>query len=410
MDMHKILSTFRSLKYKNFRLFFPGLITSQIGIWIQNIAIGWIIYNMTHSPLMMGMIMFCNALPLFLFTPFAGVIIDKFNKHKLLITIQILFAVQALLIAILTLGGLIRIWNIILLGLFINIIAAVDVPLRQSMFVHLVDDKKDLSNAISLNSTCFNVARLVGPALAGILIAAVGEGICFLINFLCILPSVILVSFMKINEEKSEHVKNETIIEGLKEGINYVIHDSKVITLLWFLCVFGFIGMTYPMLMPIYTKEVFKANADILGWLMATAGIGALISSLILASKNTIRGLKYILCSGAILFSISMIILGFSQIIKLSIIAMFFLGLGMTASITSDNTLLQSVIDNEIRGRVMSIHAICYMGSTSISSLFAGIIAEHLGIEKTFIIFGTILLFSAFIFLYRFLHLSFKYK
>ena len=177
--MNRLLSTFKSLKYRNFRLFFPGLIVSQIGIWIQNIAIGWLVYDMTRSPFMMGFIMFCNAIPLFLLTPFVGVFIDKLNKHKLLMLIQILFASQALIISILTFCGLLRIWNIIILGLFLNVIAAVDLPLRQSIFVHLVDDKKDLGNAISLNSTCFNLARLVGPAIAGILVASVGVGVCF---------------------------------------------------------------------------------------------------------------------------------------------------------------------------------------------------------------------------------------
>ncbi len=406
--MNKILNTFRSLKYKNFRLFFPGLIISQIGIWIQNIAIGWIIYNLTKSPLIMGIIMCTNAIPLFIITPFAGVIIDKFNRHKMLITIQILFAIQAFLIAFVTLSDFIRVWNIILLGLFINTIAAIDVPLRQSMFVYLVEDKNDLSNAISLNATCFNVARLVGPALAGILIASVGEGICFLINFICIIPAIILVSFMDIKEEKSEHVKNETIIEGLKEGIKYVVFDKRLMTLMCFLLIFAFIGMTYPMLMPVYTKEIFKSNADILGYLMASAGVGALVSSLILASKNTVQGFKYILCSGAFLFSVCMIILGFSSNIILSITTMFFLGLGMTACITSDNTIMQSIIDNEVRGRVMSIHAICYMGSVSLSSLVAGFVAEHIGIGSTLILYGVLLLISSFIFLYLFKHISFE--
>ncbi|MBQ9246201.1 MFS transporter [bacterium] len=406
--MNRILSTFRSLKYKNFRLFFPGLIASQIGLWIQNIAMGWLVYNMTKSPFMMGTIMFFNAIPLFFVTPFAGVIIDKFSRHKLLIIIQILFAVQSLLLAILTLSGLIRIWNIILLGIMLNAIAAIDIPLRQSMFVFLVDDKKDLGNAISLNSTCFNLARLAGPAIGGILIAATGEGMCFLINFLCFLPSVILVSFMKINEQKSEHVKEETLLEGLKEGIEYVKSDIRIILILIFLSLFCFLGMTYPMLMPIYTKDVFNANADTLGFLMAAAGIGALISSLLIASKNTIRGLKYIECIGGIVFSISFILLGFSNNIKLSIIFMFFLGLGMTACITSVNTLIQSIIDNEKRGRVMSIHAICYLGTTSISSFCAGTVAEHIGIKNTLIILGLILLAASLYFLYRFSKLQFN--
>lgn len=217
----KLTQTFRSLKYRNFRLFFPGLITSQVGIWIQNVALSWVVYDMTQSPFMMGTIMFLNTIPLFIITPFAGVIVDKFNRHRLLMIIQICFALQAFLMAAITLGRYLRIWNIIILGVFLNIVAAIDAPLRQSTYVLLVDDKNDLGNAISLNSTCFNMARLLGPAVAGVLLSAVGAGWCFAINFLCILPCVFLVAMMKFKDEKSEKVKNETIFEGLKEGLDY---------------------------------------------------------------------------------------------------------------------------------------------------------------------------------------------
>ncbi len=390
--MNKLISTFRSLKYKNFRLFFPGLIISQIGIWIQNIALGWIVYDMTKSPFLMGTIMFCNSLPLFIITPFAGVVIDKFSKHKLLMIIQILYALQAFLLTVTTILNKLEIWNIVILGLFINIVAAIDTPLRQSMFACLVDDKKDLGNAISLNSTCFNLARLIGPAIGGILIASVGKGLCFFINFICFIPSIYLVSKMNITQQITEHVKNETILEGLKEGISYIKNNEKVITLLIFLSVFCFIGMTYPMLMPIYTKDVFNYNADMLGYLMAAVGIGALFASLLIASKNTINNMKYILCMGSFIFSLCFVVLGLSHNYFISLIAMFFLGMGMTSCITCDNTLLQSVINDEIRGRVMSIHVICFMGTVSISNFICGIIAQHIGISNTFIALGTVLL------------------
>ncbi len=354
--------------------------------------------------------MFFNAIPLFILTPFAGVIIDKFSKHKLLMIIQILFALQAFLLAVSTLLGVLKLWNIVLLGLFLNIVAAVDTPLRQSIFVNLVDDKKDLGNAISLNSTCFNLARLAGPAIAGVLIAAVGEGICFLINFLCFLPSIFLVSMMKVNEKKDEHVKNETMIEGLKEGFVYIKDDKRIILVLILLSFFSFIGLTYPMLMPVYTKDVFAANADILGYLMAIAGIGALIASLLIASKQTFRGFKYIVCAGVFFFGLGFFVLGFSHNIVLSMFAMFILGFGMTTGLTSMNTLIQAVVSDEKRGRVMSFHAICYMGTTSISNFVAGTIAEHIGISYTMILFGFILAVVALFFLYKFRNLNFQQK
>lgn len=389
--MNRFASAFRSLKYRNFRLFFPGLVTSQVGIWIQNVAISWVVYDMTRSPFMMGAIMFFNTIPLFLVTPFAGVIVDKFNRHKILMSIQVLFALQALLMAVFALSGHLRIWNIMLLGLFLNTIAAIDAPLRQSTYIILVDDKKDLGNAISLNSTCFNLARLLGPALAGILLSLVGVGWCFAINFICIFPSIILVAMMRFEDVKSEKIKNETIWEGFKEGLAYAFSSEQIVTLLSFLGIFAFIALTYPMLMPIYTKEILHGNSVALGDTMSAAGIGALCASMFLASKTTLRGMKYILCAGALLLSIAFIILGFVNNLVAACLVMFCVGFGMVSATIPDNTLLQSVVDDDKRGRVMGIHTICFLGATSLSNLIAGSIAQFIGISHTMILFGVIL-------------------
>ncbi len=408
--MHGITSAFRALRYRNFRLFFPGVAMSQIGIWIQNVAISWLVYDMTKSPLTMGTVMFFNAIPLFILTPFAGVIIDKFNRHRLLILVQILFSIQALLITLVTFFDVIQIWNIILLGVFLNCIAAIDMPLRQSTFVCLVDEPKDLSNAISLNSTCFNVARLLGPAIAGLLIAHAGITVCFLVNFLCILPMIFLVMQLKIKDAKCAHVKEESILEGLKEGFDYAAKTPEISTLLIYLAIFSFIGMTYPMLMPIYTTEILRANADTLGFLMGAAGVGALCSSLFLAAKTSLVGLRRVLFAGAVVFSLGFITLGIFSSKIIAIAAMFAVGLGMTSSITPDNTLTQAIVDDDKRGRVMSLNAICYMGTTSISSFTAGFIAHLIGIANTFILFGALMLFFGAVFGYRFSKLKFNSK
>jgi len=408
--MHGLTSAFRALQYRNFRLFFPGVAISQIGIWIQNVAIAWLVYDMTKSPLTMGTVMFFNAIPLFVLTPFAGVIIDKFNRHKLLIAVQILFCIQALLITLITFFDVVQIWNIIALGIFLNCIAAIDVPLRQSTFVCLVDDPKDLGNAISLNSTCFNVARLLGPALGGLLIAHAGITVCFFVNFLCILPMIYLVTKLNIKDVKCRRIQEETIFEGLKEGIDYALKTPEILTLLLYMAVFSFIGMTYPMLMPIYTSEILHDKADTLGFLMGAAGVGALCSSLFLAAKTSLVGLRRILFAGAIVFSTGFITLGLCHTKFIAIIAMFCVGLGMTSSITPDNTLTQAVVDDDKRGRVMSLNAICYMGTTSISSFVAGFIADLTGISNTFIIFGVVMLLFGIGFGYRFSTLTFKSK
>ncbi len=408
--MNRVKTTFRSLKYRNFRLFFPGLITSQVGIWIQNVAISWVVYSLTKSPFMMGGILFINTLPLFIVTPFAGMVIDKFNRHKLLLIIQILFALQAFLMAFAAISGHLELWNIIPLGLFLNITAAIDAPLRQSTYVLLVDDRADLSNALSLNAACFNVARLVGPALAGVLLSAVGVAWCFSINFLCILPCVFLVMMMDFKDKKSESVKNKSIIEGVKEGLEYAFHSQQITTLLAFAGIFSFIALTYPLLMPIYTTEVLHSGADTLGWLMSCTGVGALCSSIFLASKTSLRGLKYILCTGAIILSSGFIIMGLLNHTLYSCITMFFVGLGFTSAITSDSTLLQSILEDDKRGRIMSLYSICFMGATSISNLVAGSITQFFGIANTMIIFGAILLLSTIMFAIRFCHLNFKSK
>ena len=405
--MNRVKTTFRSLKYRNFRLFFPGLITSQVGIWIQNVAISWVVYDLTKSPFMMGLIVFINTIPLFVVTPFAGMIIDKFDRHKLLMRIQILFAIQAFLMAMFAMSGGLKIWNIILLGLFLNIIAAIDTPLRQSTYVLLVDDKKDLGNALFLNAACFNVARLVGPAVAGVLISAFGIGWCFSINFLCILPCVFLVMMMRFEDKKSEKVKNESIIDGIKEGVDYALHSPQITTLLSFLGIFSFIALTYPLLMPIYTREVMHSGAASLGWLMSCTGVGALCSSIVLASKTSLRGLKYILCFGAMLLSSGFIILGLIHNLTLACLIMFFIGFGLTSALTPDSALLQSIVEDDKRGRIMSLHSICFMGATSISNFAAGTIAQFFGVANTFIIFGSVMLLTAIIFITIFYRLEF---
>lgn len=408
--MNRITAAFRSLKYRNFRLFFPGLVTTQVGIWIQNVAISWVVYEMTNSPFVMGLITFFNTLPLFLVTPFAGVIIDKFNRRKLLMMIQILFALQAFFIALFALSGHLRIWNIVLLGVFLNTIAAIDTPLRQSTYIHLVDDKSDLSNAISLNSTCFNVARLVGPAIAGILLSLVGAGGCFAINFICIFPSVILVSMMDFEDVKSEEVKKITIIQGLKEGWEYAFSSEQILTLLSIVALFTSIALTYPMLMPIYTKDVLHSGTQVLGYVMSSAGIGALTISIMLAAKTTLRGLKYILCLGTFLLSLAFICLGFTKNIIPACVFMFCIGFGMTSSMTPENMLLQSIVDDDKRGRIMSIHTICFLGATSLSNFMAGSIAQIIGISNAMKLFGVILFTASLFYTIKLYRMQFKSK
>lgn len=390
--MNKLATTFRAFKYRNFRLFFPGLAISQIGIWIQNIAISWIVYDITKSPLTMGTVMFFNAIPLFVLTPFMGVLVDKYNRHKLLFLVQILFALQASLMTLITMSEQIQLINIILCGVFLNCVASLDAPLRQSTFILLVDDKQDLQNAITLNASMFNIARFIGPAIGGLLIAYTNITFCFFINFLCILPNIFLVKMMKISDNKSTEIKNENILNGLKIGIKYVFHNPQILLLQIYLAIFCLLMLAYPMLMPIYTVEVLKSNAHILGYILGAVGVGSLITSLFLSSKTTINGMKKILYQGCLSICLAYITLGFISNIYLTMVIMFFAGVGLTCVTSPQNILLQNIIAEEKRGRVMSINTLCYMGTISLSSYLCGILAHNFGIKNTFIILGIIML------------------
>ena len=393
--MQKLKLMFRAFKYRNFRLFFPGLAVSQIGIWIQNITIAWLVYDITKSPFAMGTIMCITSIPLMLIMPFAGVLADKFNRQKLLFIVQILFALQALLITIFTVTGNIKIWSIVVCGLFLNSIAAIDNPLRQSTFVLLVDDPKDLPNAISLNSACFNVARFIGPAIGGLLIAHTSISVCFFINFLLILPNIYLVSQMKINDEKSEEIKNEGMLHSLQTGLSYVFKHHQICVLQFYFALFCLIMLSYPMLMPVYVSKVLGGNADTLGFILGAVGVGSLLASLLLATKTTVNWMRRILFAGCTTVCLAYILVGNFSNITLTIILMFFAGLGISSFTSTEIMLLQSVIANSKRGRVMSINGLCFAGTNAISSFFAGSLANTFGISQTFIILGATMLILA---------------
>ncbi|MCH5284029.1 MAG: MFS transporter [Akkermansiaceae bacterium] len=393
--MKKIYSMFRALKYRNFRLFFPGLAVSQVGIWVQNIAISWLVYNLTQSPLTMGTVMFCNSLPFFLITPFAGFLIDKFNRHTLLMAVQILFAVQALLMTLITAAGLEAVWNIIALGVLLNAIAALDAPLRQSSFVCLVDDKRDLGNAISLNSSCFNLARFVGPALGGLLLAHAPISMCFLINFLCLAPAIILVGMMRMRDTRTPAAQRESFAESMRAGIRYAWGTRQIRYLLIYLSLFCFLIMSYPMLMPIYTAEVLHAEADVLGYLLGATGVGSLVASLLMAMKSGVSHLRWIILGGALLACLSLGGLACTQSVPAALTLSFLLGLGSTTFLTPENMLLQSVVADEKRGRVMSLNTLAYFAPTALSTLLAGSLAHALTLQGALLLLPAMMLVLA---------------
>lgn len=298
----KINSTFRALKHRNYRLFFVGQCLSLVGTWIQQIAMSWLIYSMTKSAMMMGIITFASCAPSLFLSPFAGVLIDRTNKYKLLIAVQSLFMVQAFVLAFLTMSGLIQIWHIILLGAIAGIIAAIDMPLRQSFVIRLVDNGEDLSNAISLNSSSFNLARLLGPAIAGVMIAAVGEGVCFLINAISYIAVIGALFAMRLKPEINIQKKALNIFMELKEGFSYSAKSPPIRNIILYLATISFLGMSFQVLMPIFAKEILNGNAQTLGFLMSASGIGALIGALYLAGKKSVVGLERWICFASFIF------------------------------------------------------------------------------------------------------------
>ncbi len=394
----KISTTFRALGQRNFRLFFIGQGISLIGSWIQNIAMSWLIYSLTKSAFLMGVITFINALPNLFITPIAGVIIDRVNKYKLLIWLQSFFLLQALMLAILTLLGVIEIWHIIVIGILTNTTAAFDMPLRQAMVINLVDNPHDLSNAISLNSTNFNLARLLGPAIAGLLIAKFSEGICFLINAISYIAVIWALLLMHLQLPKNNKKTNNDFKQSLIEGLRYAKNTPPIRLILLTLTFVSFIGISYPLLMPIFVDTILNGNAQTLGILMSASGVGALCASLILATRQKNKMLSQYLFGGCCVFGGSFIGMGLTSSMYVAALMMFFLGLGMVLGLIACNTMLQQIVEDDKRGRIMSLYTVAFIGTVPWGNLFAGSIAHQIGITPTFLLLGIMLIVAAIIY------------
>ncbi len=392
-----IKQTLRALRYRNYRLFFTGQGISLIGTWMERIALGWLVYKLTNSAFLLGLVSFLSQIPTFLLATVAGVLADRYNKHKIVIITQILAMVQAFILAILTLTHSVNIWHIMILSVVLGLINAFDMPTRQSFVIELVDDKKDLSNAIALNSTMFNAARLIGPTIAGILISIVGEGICFLINAISYIAVITALLLMKIPPTVFSS-KKEKVLKGLKEGIKYAYNFKPIRALLLFIGLVSLAGMPYTVLMPIFAKDILHGNANTLGFLLGAVGIGALCGAFYLASRKTVLGLDKWIPIAASVFGFGLILFSFSQNLIFSLILMLFTGFGMMMHMASSNTLLQTIVDDDKRGRIMSLYVMSFMGTAPFGSLLSGSIASRIGTPTTVFISGIIVLIGAAVF------------
>jgi MFS family permease len=377
---------FSSLESRNYRYYFFGQSISLIGTWIQNIALSWLVYRLTGSVFLLGLIGFTGQIPTFVISPFAGVFLDRYDRLKILKLAQVLFMIQALIMAVLVLLKLIQVWQIIALSLLFGLISAFDAPARQSLVIHLIDKPSKISNAIALNSAVFNGARLIGPAIAGIIIGLVGEGICFLINAVSFIA--VIYALLQIKIHKASFNKTENFKKSFKEGFQYTFKTKPIKVLLLLLSVLSLFGLPYIVLLPAYAKEILGGGADTLGFLMSAAGAGAFLAALYMAARKTVIGLGRLLMFCLIIFGISMSFVAFSPGLLPVLILLFFAGFSMIASISSVNTMIQTISDEDKRGRVMSFYAMALLGIAPIGNLLAGAIASAIGIPYTLLIGG----------------------
>jgi MFS family permease len=377
----------RALRHRNYRLFFAGQGISLIGTWMQRIAMGWLVYRLTHSPFLLGIVGFAGLIPTFILTPFAGVLTDRWSRHRILVVTQSLAMVQALVLAGLVLTGAIAIWQIIGLSIFLGIVNALDMPSRQAFVVEMVESRDDLPNAIALNSSIFNAARLIGPSLAGVLIAALGEGVCFLLNGLSYIAVVAALLAMRIRP--GDGAPDAGPMWGkLKEGFAYAFGSAPIRSILLLLSLVSLVGMPYTVLMPVIAKEVLHGGSRTYGFLMAAAGVGALAGAGYLASRRSVRGLVRTIALAGSVFGAGLICFSFSRILWLSLGLMVLTGFGMMVQMASSNTVIQTIVDDDKRGRVMSFYAMTFAGMAPFGSLLAGWMAQRIGAPLTLAIGG----------------------
>ena len=377
----------RALGHRNYKLFFSGQSISLIGTWMTRIATSWLVYRLTGSALLLGVVGFAGQIPSFMLAPFAGVLVDRWNRHRLLIATQILALLQSLALAILALTGLITIWHVILLSVFQGLINAFDMPARQAFVVEMVEKREDLANAIALNSSMVNAARLLGPSLGGVIIAAVGEGWCFMIDAVSYLAVIASLLAMKLTPRLKRQKDGANILQQLREGWTYAFRFAPIRNVLLLLALVSLVGMPYTVLMPVFANEVLHGGPYTLGLLMAASGVGALVGAMFLAARKSVLGLgKYIpLMAGA--FGAGLIAFSFSRILWLSLLLMVVTGLGFMVQMAASNTVLQTIVEEDKRGRVMSFYTMAFMGTAPFGSLLAGSIAERIGAPRT-LLFG----------------------
>jgi MFS family permease len=379
----------RALRHRNFRLFFSGQSISLVGTWMTRIATAWLVYRLTHSAVLLGTVSFVGQIPTFLLAPFAGVWADRLNRRTVLLWTQGLAMVQSLMLAVLTLTHRITIPEILVLAVFQGMINAFDMPARQAFMVQMVESRNDLQNAIAINSSMVNLARLIGPSLAGIIIAASSEGYCFLIDGISYIAVIISLLLMRIHPVEKKRA-TASMVEQLREGWSYVSSSVPIRSILTLFAILSLMGWPFVVLMPIFAVKVLHGGPNTMGFLMGAVGVGALASALVLVVRKSVRGLTRIIPVAAVIFGCGLIAFGFSRAMWLSMILMLFTGYGMMQGLTASNTVIQTLVDEKMRGRVMSYYTAAFVGMAPFGSLLAGFLAHWMGAPRTVIFNGGI--------------------
>jgi MFS family permease len=397
--LRQLPAAFRSLKHRNFRLFFSGQLISLIGTWMQTIAEAWLIYRLTGSSVLLGLLGFVSQIPIFLLSPIGGLAADRWPRQRVVIATQVASMTLGFTLAALTLSGRIRVWEIIVLATLLGVVNAFDVPARQSFLIEMVG-REDLLNAIALNSTMFNGARVAGPAVAGLLVAQVGEGWCFLLNGVSYIAVIAGLLMMRIEKPLSAH-DGSSPLEKLLEGLRFVRHAKPIRALLLLLGLVSFAALPFSVLMPIFADRILHGGASAYGNLMGAVGLGAMFGAFTLAMRQELRGLGKIVAYSAIGLGVSLTFFGASRLYWFSLIALTLAGYAMMMQFTSANTLIQAMVPDQLRGRVMSLYSMMFIGMAPIGSLVAGKLAQHIGAPITVALGGLISLIGGVVFAFK---------
>jgi MFS family permease len=388
---------FNALQSRNYRLFFAGQIVSLIGTWMSQTASLWLVYHLSSSPFLLGVVGFSSLIPIFFLAPFAGVLIDRVNRHRLLVGTQVGSMLQSFALAGLVLADVITVRHLILLSLIQGVINAVDMPARQALVVEFVERREHLGNAIALNSSLFNLARLLGPAIAGFVIAAIGPGLCFLLDGFSYAAVIVALLAMRLRQRPPRAATHHPWVE-LKQGFHYAFGFAPIGALIVLVAAISATGFSYTVLTPVFARDVFHGDARTLGWLMSASGVGALSAALYLGSRRTVRGLGNVITFGALAMGSGLIGFAASRWLPLSLPCLTMVGLGGVLLMASSNTLVQTMVDDDKRGRVMSIFSMAFTGTMPVGNLLAGYIAGRMGAATTLAVSGGICMVIAMVF------------